>query len=428
MPGRLLKLGLVVCILGVALSAQSASAATRYAEVAGNGPVANCPQSNPCSIVDVMDPAHVADGDVIVIKPGTYAITDSLSPDHRVTIEGKPGAPRPLISADFTGSAGNQYGIFNGGRTVIRELNLDMNEDSDAYSAGIRVTGNTTIERVRVRKTNNEGIGISIGSSAGGTSVLRDSVVTATGNQPAIRTEGGVDPTGSNVHILNVTAQQREVGGLIPDALYVTNAGGYQHVFVRNDVLMSTSGQGLDVDGNSGLATVSVRLDHSNLSDDPAAFGPNQTLTQGAGVETTTAPTFVDPITGDFTELPGSVTIDGGIHDPLLGTLDYGRQPRLLDLRPDQGADELDVLVPTTTITRKPRRSLHRRRTRIKFTSNEPSATFECKLDKGRFKACRSPRRLRGLDPGRHRLRVRAVDGVGKRDPSPAVVRFRVVL
>lgn len=62
----------------------------------------------------------------------------------------------------------------------------------------------------------------------------------------------------------------------------------------------------------------------------------------------------------------------------------------------------------------------------FRFRSNERGSTFRCKLDKRRFRRCHSPLRLRHLKPGRHTLRVFAVDAAGNRDRSPAVARFRV--
>jgi hypothetical protein len=59
------------------------------------------------------------------------------------------------------------------------------------------------------------------------------------------------------------------------------------------------------------------------------------------------------------------------------------------------------------------------------FHSSEPGSTFRCQLDKRRFRRCKSPLRLRHLKPGRHVLRVFAVDTAGNRDRSPAVARFR---
>ena len=55
------------------------------------------------------------------------------------------------------------------------------------------------------------------------------------------------------------------------------------------------------------------------------------------------------------------------------------------------------------------------------------AAGFRCKLDGGRFKPCRSPRVYRGLRPGRHVLRVTALDASGA-SSEPAVFRWRVLL
>lgn len=60
------------------------------------------------------------------------------------------------------------------------------------------------------------------------------------------------------------------------------------------------------------------------------------------------------------------------------------------------------------------------------FSATEPGSTFRCKLDKGRFAKCHSPLRLRHLTPGRHTLRVYAVDAAGNRDRSPAIAHFTV--
>jgi Ca2+-binding RTX toxin-like protein len=70
--------------------------------------------------------------------------------------------------------------------------------------------------------------------------------------------------------------------------------------------------------------------------------------------------------------------------------------------------------------------SAHRHRgVSLAFASNEAGSTFRCRLDRGGFKPCRSPRRYRvGL--GRHVVRVYAIDVAGNRDRSPAVVEFRV--
>ncbi len=62
----------------------------------------------------------------------------------------------------------------------------------------------------------------------------------------------------------------------------------------------------------------------------------------------------------------------------------------------------------------------------VGFASNEPGSTFRCKLDEGRFRSCKSPKRFTNAEPGRHAFRVAAIDAVGNVDPTPAIVRFNV--
>ena len=66
------------------------------------------------------------------------------------------------------------------------------------------------------------------------------------------------------------------------------------------------------------------------------------------------------------------------------------------------------------------------KRPKFRFSSSEPGSTFECKLDKKKFKPCTSPKRLRRIDRGRHKFKVRAVDAAGNPDPTPAKRRFKL--
>lgn len=58
--------------------------------------------------------------------------------------------------------------------------------------------------------------------------------------------------------------------------------------------------------------------------------------------------------------------------------------------------------------------------------SGEGRASFRCKLDKGPFKPCRSPKTYRNLKSGRHVFRVQATDALGQTDTTPVVKRFRI--
>ena len=45
---------------------------------------------------------------------------------------------------------------------------------------------------------------------------------------------------------------------------------------------------------------------------------------------------------------------------------------------------------------------------KVKFSSDTAGATFECKLDKGGYKKCESPKKYKNLDDGKHKVKVRA--------------------
>lgn len=80
---------------------------------------------------------------------------------------------------------------------------------------------------------------------------------------------------------------------------------------------------------------------------------------------------------------------------------------------------------PVVKLTRKPPHRTTHRRARFAFRVYAPGATFTCRLDRGRFRLCKSPKVLRRLSYGAHTFEVRArVKGViGK----PTVWRFRVL-
>ena len=84
-----------------------------------------------------------------------------------------------------------------------------------------------------------------------------------------------------------------------------------------------------------------------------------------------------------------------------------------------------DVEPPQTMLTRDAPRHLDRHRFSFRFRSSE-AGQFECRLDRAAYSPCSSPERVRGLDPGPHTFRVRAVDPAGNRDPTPARDRFEV--
>ncbi len=97
------------------------------------------------------------------------------------------------------------------------------------------------------------------------------------------------------------------------------------------------------------------------------------------------------------------------------------------DLRAFLGDRIAPVTVKGKGPKRKVTRSRARRGLRFRFSSDDPSASFECRLDKGEWKPCASPKRVRRAKLGRHTLRVRAGDARGNVEARPVHWRWKVV-
>lgn len=82
---------------------------------------------------------------------------------------------------------------------------------------------------------------------------------------------------------------------------------------------------------------------------------------------------------------------------------------------------------PQTVLKRKPAKRTHDRTPTFRFAADEAGVSFQCKLDRGRFKSCRSPFTTKRLALGRHKFAVRARDDSGKVDPTPASYSFKVL-
>lgn len=79
-----------------------------------------------------------------------------------------------------------------------------------------------------------------------------------------------------------------------------------------------------------------------------------------------------------------------------------------------------------TVISKRPKKQTKSRKAAFKFTSSAPGSRFMCKLDRGKFKPCKSKHSVK-VKPGRHTLQVYAIDRTGTRDPSPATCRWKVL-
>ena len=59
------------------------------------------------------------------------------------------------------------------------------------------------------------------------------------------------------------------------------------------------------------------------------------------------------------------------------------------------------------------------------FAANE-AASFQCKLDRGAYAPCTSPKTYKRLPKGRHTISVFGTDSLGNADATPATQAFKV--
>lgn len=89
-----------------------------------------------------------------------------------------------------------------------------------------------------------------------------------------------------------------------------------------------------------------------------------------------------------------------------------------------------DSTVPHTRITMGPASRTRKHVAVFRFTDTTgaaPGTAFFCKVDRGKWKPCSSPLRLRRLHLRRYTVRVRAIDPAGNAEKKGAMRRFKVV-
>ena len=85
----------------------------------------------------------------------------------------------------------------------------------------------------------------------------------------------------------------------------------------------------------------------------------------------------------------------------------------------------VEAKAPETTITAKPLQNANSATATFEFDADEP-ATFECRIDGGTYQPCGSPWTLTGLSEGPHDVEIRATDGFGSVDATPATWSWKV--
>ncbi len=320
--------GLAVIAFATLAMAESAGAATRYAEVGGDGPAATCPAADPCSLRDATEDASVMNGDTILLDAGTYDLGgNSIELSDEVTVGRKPGVARPLVKA----LNNDVFEVL--AASVIQDIAVEVDETVFACCRyGVDVFADGTV----IRRLIAEGKGSATAAiSLRGISKLSDSVAIHTGaaNTAAVITTGA---NGQST-LRNVTA----VAGASQFALLANRAfGNPQTVNVKNSILSAGADIGVTQTGLGDSLVVNVSYSNYDTTLENAPYGVVNDLGNNQD-QSTLAPVFANAGAFDFHQLATSPTIDGGVVDAANGPTDFEGEPRNADLAPDIGADEL---------------------------------------------------------------------------------------
>ena len=291
----------------LALLAPAAAGAQtiRHTASAASSTSGTCSAALPCRIDHAINAA--ADGDEVVVAPGTYAITIPLDAPA-IDLHGVAGQPAPLLAGD-TNLAGAVLTFENGG--TVRHLAL--RGDSPANDALSLEQG--LAEDLAITAITGDGAKV---MTAATPTVMRDSVVVLEGSasgSAALKLREGSGGSGS-LAVRNVTA-------LAPAA----NAIRCEVTSSQQATLANVIARGAvtDVDATNGGQGCSAT--HSNLR--PAS---SPALSLGAGIQS------ADPLlAADHRPLDGSPTIDAGIADADVSAADPDGRVRTV---PDIGAFE----------------------------------------------------------------------------------------
>jgi CSLREA domain-containing protein len=123
------------------------------------------------------------------------------------------------------------------------------------------------------------------------------------------------------------------------------------------------------------------------------------------------------------TAIAATQTLNGGTSELELAAV----PPLAQEAQSPAAGGPVDRRPPRTRVLRQPRRVPEGGIARFTFTSNEAGSRFQCSLNGGKYRACKSPKKYRDLRPGKHIFRVRAIDAAGNVDRTPVKRRFEVL-
>jgi hypothetical protein len=314
-----------VVVAGLTMATSASAAEVRYAEPDSAAPhgAAPCSQADPCDIQVAVETVAQS-GDEVVVLPGDYMETDTLTVSAGIDLHGEVGQPRPRIV-----STASEALFVIPAAARVSDLSIEHTGSASALSAS-----GGTFERLFVHATASGG---PFATACNPTDVtIRDSVCWNTAPSGGSGLDLNLAGGSSSVTLRNVTAVASA-----PDSVGIKVRAVPAQLTLEGKNVIAKGGTDIAaMTDSSGGASATLNLDYSNFAT-RSVEGTNASATEpGTLNNQTAAPLFVNAAAGDFHQAPGSPTIDAGTTDVLLGSLDIDREARIQGSAPDIGADE----------------------------------------------------------------------------------------
>lgn len=356
----------------------------------------------------------------------------------------------------------------------ILALNLDVSEDSRIEGNSVRMAGGVSANGVGIetrfltgRIIDNQveggtsGIVSGFGEGEGliasnevdaprdfgiliesGKNDVRDNVVTNSGGTGiAVKPPPGVTPTIGNAIGGSATSTENVIEGSDGPAIEIVEEAGEPGSWTEITRNRGASNGGLFIDlitgANQGILPPVISAAKQTKAEGTAEPGAIVRLFRKATASAGEVESFLGQATADgsgnwsiaYGSVPAGTNLAATQTEEEVGTSELALTTAAADPSGGGGSGgsggsagggsgggsvgTVDKVAPTTKITRAPKAKSTSTTAKFKFTSNEAGSSFECKLDKGKFKKCKSPKSYRKLKLGKHVFKVRAVDKAG---------------
>jgi hypothetical protein len=325
-------MGFAACLVVVLPS--SAFAVQRY--VAPDAPATgDCTDTAPCELEYAIE-TKAAPHDEVIVAPGTYQKSTSITVAKTLDVHGTYGQPRPRIVSSATYGLElltfELVGAVADGTTVTHLEIENTSSDPNSWGLLLQDVSGVTLSRLVVI-ARSFAVGLQIYSPM----TVRDTVAWSRGLEgfsgiPALGVYQGSAAVGAEAFVRNVTAVSSGASGT---GLHV---GRNVSVDAKNVVARGT-GSDLAVQGLSG-EPASLTIGHSNYRPGEVSQNPPHGTVNDGGNNQSAEPLFVNGPSGDFHQVAGSPTVDAGTTDVRTGAADFDGDTRPFGAAMDIGGDE----------------------------------------------------------------------------------------